>query len=248
MDERGGLSLGTNTVELGSQSFSAKVHSLQAALPPCFGEDTISASSNKREPRFAVIEQGIEPAIAIVSPSKALETARVMPAVLTTSQVAPGWRVEGEELSLATDKGTAIHEALRILLQRPDLAHRVAAHCRLSKADVEALEQQVQGLTKALAEMGYPELHVEQPLEIALDDGGTLNAIIDLIAEGPEGYLVVDHKSGAVDDHAKRMATYWPQLAAYAEAVEAAGEKPVKGTSIFWTDTGELTLAPIAGE
>jgi ATP-dependent exoDNAse (exonuclease V) beta subunit len=248
MDERGGLRLEANTIELGGKSFSAKVHSLQAALPPCFGEEAVDAPGDKREPRFAVIEQGIEPAIAIVSPSKALETARVMPAVLTTSQVAPGWRVEGEELSLATDKGTAIHEALRILLQRPDLAHRVAAHCRLSKADVEALEQQAQGLTKALAEMGYPELHVEQPLEIALDDGGTLNAIIDLIAEGPEGYLVVDHKSGAVDDHAKRMATYWPQLAAYAEAVEAAGEKPVKGTSIFWTDTGELTLAPIAGE
>ncbi len=248
MDERGGLRLEANTIELGDKSFSAKIHSLQAALPPCFGEEAVDAPGDKREPRFAVIEQGIEPAIAIVSPSKALETARVMPAVLTTSQVAPGWRVEGEELSLATDKGTAIHEALRILLQRPDLAHRVAAHCRLSRADVEGLEQQAQGLTKALAEMGYPELHVEQPLEIALDDGGTLNAIIDLIAEGPEGYLVVDHKSGAVDDHAQRMATYWPQLAAYAEAVEAAGEKPVKGTLIFWTDTGELTSAELISQ
>jgi hypothetical protein len=249
MDEHGALSLGANSVELGGQSFSAKVHALEAALPPCFGEDAADlAGADKREPRFAVIEQAIEPAIVIVSPSKALETVRVMPVALTTTQVAPGWRVEGEELSLATDKGTAIHEALRILLLRPDLNHRVAAHCRLSNADVEALERQAQGLAKALAELGYPDLHVEQPLEIALNDGGTLNAIIDLIAEGPEGYLIVDHKSGAVDDHAQRMATYWPQLAAYAEAVEAAGKKPVKGTSIFWTDTGELTLATIAGE
>jgi ATP-dependent helicase/nuclease subunit A len=131
------------------------------------------------------------------------------------------------------------------LLQRPDLAHRVAAHCRLSEADVEALEQQAQGLTKALADMGYPELHVEQPLEIALSDGGTLAAIIDLIAEGPDGYLIVDHKSGAVDDHAERMATYWPQLAAYVEAVEAVGNKPVCQVAIFWTDTGEMTLATL---
>lgn len=245
MDERGGLSLGANTVDLGGQSFFAKVHSLQAGVPPCFNEEAVNAAGDKREPRFAVIEQGIEPAIAIVSPSKALETVRGMPMTVTTSQIAPGCRVEGEELSLATDKGTAIHEALRILLQRPDLAHRVAAHCRLSPAEVEGLGQQAQGLAKALAELGYPDLHIEQHLEIALSDGGTLNVIIDLIAEGPDGYLIVDHKSGAVDDHAERMATYWPQLAAYTEAVEAAGEKPVKGTSIFWTDTGELTLAPI---
>ena len=130
---------------------------------------------------------------------------------------------------------------MRILLQRPDLAHRVAAHCRLSEADVEALEQQAQGLTKALAEMGYPELHVEQPLEIALSDGGTLAAIIDLIAEGADGYLIVDHKSGAVENHAERLKNYWPQLAAYADAVEAVGGKTVKQVAIFWTNTGEMS-------
>lgn len=74
------------------------------------------------------------------------------------------------------------------------------------------------------------ELHVEQPLEIALGDGGTLSAIID-------------HKSGAVADHAARMATYWPQLAAYVDAVEAITGKPVRQTAVFWTDTGELTTA-----
>ena len=142
-----------------------------AQLAPSFAQQPPTASTllqqmppaptpQEAAPRFEV-QQVIEPAIAIVSPSKALETARVMPVTVTTSQVAPGWRVEGEELSLAADKGTAIHEAMRILLQRPDLAHRVTAHCRLSEADVTALEQQAQGLTKALAEMGYPELHVD---------------------------------------------------------------------------------------
>lgn len=246
MDEHGGLRLGTNIVELGDQSFSAKVHALQAALPQCFDEDASSdEAAAKPEPRFAIIEQEMEPAVAIVSPSKALQTKRVMPVEVTTLQVAPGWRVEGDELPLATDKGTAVHEALRILLQRPDLAHRVAAHCRLSEADVEALEQQAQGLTKALVDMGYPDLHVEQPLEITLADGGTLAAIIDLIAEGPHGYVIVDHKSGAVDDHAERMATYWPQLAAYIDAVENAGEKQIRGVAVFWTDTGELSFAAV---
>jgi ATP-dependent exoDNAse (exonuclease V) beta subunit len=244
MDELGGLCLDANAVNLGGQSFSAKVHALPAALPPCFEEEEAAvAYAGRREPRFAVMERPVEPAVAIISPSKALETSRPMPAGLITTQVGAGWRVEGEELSLATDKGTAIHEAMRILLQRPDLTHRVAAHCRLSEADVAALAEQASGLAKKLAEMGYPELHVEQPLEITLSDGGALSAIIDLIAEGPDGYLIVDHKSGAVDDHAKRLATYWPQLAAYADAVEAVGDKSVAGAAIFWTDTGELTLA-----
>jgi len=171
-----------------------------------------------------------------------------MPTEIVTNQVAKGWRVEGEDLSLATDKGTAIHEALRILLQRPDLSHRIAAHCRLSEADVEALAEQARGLASALTEMGYPDLHVEQPLEIALSDGGTLNAIIDLIAEGPEGYVIVDHKSGAVDDHAERFASYWPQLAAYAAAVAAIGDKPVQGVAIFWTDAGEVSFAPVLAD
>lgn len=153
--------------------------------------------------------------------------------------------MEGDDLFVATDKGTAIHEALRILLQRPDLSHRIAAHCRLSEGDVEALEKQATGLAKKLAEMGYPELHVEQPLEIALNDGGTLNAIIDLIAEGPDGYIIVDHKSGAVVDHAERFAGYWPQLAAYADAVAVIGKKPVQGVAVFWTDTGEVSFAHV---
>jgi ATP-dependent exoDNAse (exonuclease V) beta subunit len=128
-------------------------------------------------------------------------------------------------------------------LQRPDLKEKVAAHCRLESDEVEALAMQADGLRRALIEQGYPDLHVEQPLEIALADGGTQTVILDLIAEGHDGYLIVDHKSGAVADHAARFATYWPQLAAYVDAVEAMGSKAVSGVAIFWTDAGELTLS-----
>jgi ATP-dependent helicase/nuclease subunit A len=126
---------------------------------------------------------------------------------VTTSQVAPGWRVEGEELSLAADKGTAIHEAMRILLLRPDLAHRVAAHCRLSKADVTALEQQAQGLSEGARRDGLPRIaRRTAPRNCTERWRHARTAIIDLIAEGPDGYLIVDHKSGAVDNHAERIA------------------------------------------
>ncbi|TXG82229.1 MAG: hypothetical protein E6R12_12030 [Sphingomonadales bacterium] len=54
--------------------------------------------------------------------------------------------------------------------------------------------------------------------------------------------MIVDHKSGAVADHAQRFESYWPQLAAYIDAVGAKGEKAVDGAAIFWTETGELTI------
>jgi len=196
-----------------------------------------------RELRFAIVQQAPPEATAVLSPSQAMSTTRALPQALETRTVAPGLRIASADLLLATDKGTAIHEAFRILLQRPDLVHRVAAHCRLDEYDVATLAAQAGGLRSALANLGYAELHVEQPLGIALPDGGTQSAIIDLIAEGPEGYVIVDHKSGAVVEHAERFATYWPQLAAYVDAVAEIGKKPINGVAVFWTDTGELTIA-----
>ena len=79
--------------------------------------------------------------------------------------------------------------------------------------------------------------------KVKLSDGGTLTAIIDLLAEGDEGFMIVDHKSGPVANHALRFASYWPQLSAYADAIDALGEKPVAAVSIFWTDSGELSVS-----
>lgn len=241
--DEGALVVNANAVMIGETSHEATICAPDPDEPQCFAnEATPPPGSVRREPRYAINPQARAQLRPVVPPSQVLETARDFPADLTTLTVAPGWRVDGEVHKLAADKGTAIHEALRILLLRPDLVSRVADHCRLDEEAVAALRLQAEGLAKALGELGFPEFHVEQPLEIRLDDGGMLHAFVDLIAEGPEGYLIVDHKSGAVADHAARMATYWPQLAAYTEAVEQIGGRPVTGAAIFWTDTGELTV------
>ena len=244
MAEVSGLQLEANRIEIGDQTFPAKVQDLGKELPPSFDEvpGTLGDASD-RDARFAILPQAPPEAIAVLSPSQAISTARSLPQALETCVVAPGLRIASADLLAATDKGTAIHEAFRILLQRPDLTHRVAAHCRLDEDDVAALATQAKRLANALAELGYGELHVEQPLEIKLADGGTQCAIIDLIAEGPGGYLIVDHKSGAVLDHTERFVTYWPQLATYVDAVAEIGKKPINGVAVFWTDTGELTIA-----
>lgn len=57
-------------------------------------------------------------------------------------------------------------------------------HCRIAEAEVELLAQQAQALRQTLTELGYSRLHIEQPIEIELADGGRQSIIVDLIAEG----------------------------------------------------------------
>jgi hypothetical protein len=40
----------------------------------------------------------------------------------------------------------------------------------------------------------------------------------------------------------QRYAPEWPQLAAYAGAVDKLDDKPVVGAAVFWADTGLLTI------
>jgi hypothetical protein len=148
-------------------------------------------------------------------------------------------------LALAADRGTAIHDAFRILLQRPDLKDRVAAHCRMEAENVEALALQTEGLRRALAELGYPDLHVEQPLEIALADGGTQTAIIDLIAEGPDGYLIVDHKRGG----GRSCRAFRDILAATGRLRRCGGSnwwQACERRGHFWTDMGEWSVGRLS--
>lgn len=239
-----GMEIAANQVGISKARFGARIVPCGKEMPAAYGEArALRLASTDRQPRYAIEQRPAVEAIAVLTPSQTLATARALPAELIKHSISASGGMTSAAFAQATDKGTAVHEALRILLQRPDLQHRVGSHCRLNDEDVEMLARHAKGLRQALAALGYPDLHVEQPLEVVLPDGGTQSMIVDLIAEGAAGYVVVDHKSGPVLDHAARFATYWPQLAAYVDAVEAFGEKPVTGAAIFWTETGELTLA-----
>ncbi len=247
LDEQAQFRIAENRVEIGAQTFPARRVVCHKDLPGSF--DTAAEPINigsVREPRFSIIPREAPVQIAVVSPSQVVITQRPLPATLENRAICAGVQLTSPDLTHPAARGTAIHEALRILLQRPDLKHHVSAHCRLDEQDVDALAIQADALRRTLAEIGYGTLHVEQPLEVPLSDGGTQPAIIDLIAEGPDGYLIVDHKSGAVPDHADRLAGYWPQVAAYVDAVEAVASLPVRAAAIFWTDTGELTVANLS--
>ncbi|WP_147159916.1 PD-(D/E)XK nuclease family protein, partial [Novosphingobium sediminis] len=238
-----GIKLQGNQITVGSAHFPSRMTICDKEIPASFDtEGTVCLASNDREPRFAIEKRAVAALVSVVSPSQAVATARPLPRQIETRAISAGVRLTGTDLAQATDKGTAVHEALRILLCRPDLRHRVGQHCRIAEAEIELLAQQAQALRQTLTELGYSRLHIEQPIEIELADGGRQSIIVDLIAEGAHGFMIVDHKSGPVADHLARFESYWPQLAAYINTVGDRGNKPVNGAAVFWTETGELTL------
>jgi hypothetical protein len=242
MNDVCGLVLDGNQIIVGAKSFPARLTICDKDIPASFeAEERATLDLPDRELRFAIVPQPAEELVPVVSPSLAISTYRPLPVTIETRTISAGVRLAGEDLAQATDKGTAIHEALRILICRPDFKDRVGPHCRVSEPEVEILAQQAQALRQALAELGYPRLHLEQPIEIELADGGRQSIILDLIAEGDDGFMIVDHKSGPVADHAARFESYWPQLAAYIDAISLVGGKAVRGSAVFWTESGELT-------
>ncbi len=82
-------------------------------------------------------------------------------------------------------------------------------------------------------------MQTELPLQLRHEDGSGMNGTIDLLAEGPAGRMIVDYKSGPAPDPAARFASYWPQLAAYAQASSATC------VAILWVETGTITLTQV---
>ena len=225
------------------QQFSAMQTICGKAMPATFDDHrskTVATNTASVLRRSIIARAPIKELAQIIQPSKAMATARQLPANLEWHSLSVSAVID-DPVASAADKGTALHEALRVLLTRPELQHRVAAHCGLNEDIVAALATQANALKHFLSDRGYKKLHVEQPLQIQNADGTYMTAIIDLLAESDTGYAIVDHKSGAVVDHALRFTTYWPQLAAYADAVGGIDGKPVTGIAVHWTNEGAVS-------
>ncbi len=151
-------------------------------------------------------------------------------------------KARGRRWRLATDRGTAWHLAFRVLSERPDLAVRLPAATGLDPATLAANAAQLQAMRGWLAAQGYTLLLLELPLQITASDGSQVNGIIDCLAEGPEGYAIIDHKSGPCPDPDTRFANYLPQLLAYRDAVRhCLPGKPIRLLVINWMNEGRLS-------
>jgi ATP-dependent helicase/nuclease subunit A len=147
----------------------------------------------------------------------------------------------------ATGRGTALHDAFRVLMLRPDLSGRVAMRTGLDGETMQQLSRQADALRAFLTNRGFPHIALEVPV-VALDEGGsTINAVIDCLAYGDSGLAIIDHKSDALADANERFAHHWPQLDAYRRAVELVqSERTVKLVGVHWTHLGAVTFTSSA--
>jgi ATP-dependent exoDNAse (exonuclease V) beta subunit len=149
--------------------------------------------------------------------------------------------------------GTAVGRAVHGVLQTVDLADgsgldaAVAAQCQAEAVpdradDVRALVLAALGssvVREAAASPRWREVYACTPIGDRLLEG-----YVDLLYRGPDGLVVVDHKTAATDDPDeldRRVAGYRLQGAAYALAVgRATGEPVVRAVFLFLTPSGPV--------
>lgn len=138
-------------------------------------------------------------------------------------------------------RGTALHLALRTYLTRPDLAENLVSATALEETTLKLISERGSALKNWLTAEGYTDLVSEIPVLGFTHDGAEIPGTIDLLAIGPEGCLIVDHKSGGSGEG---FGPYWSQLSSYAGLVEKLfPQHLLKGVAIFWIDHGRLELA-----
>ena len=138
-------------------------------------------------------------------------------------------------------RGTALHLALRTYLTRPDLAPVLAAATGLEDVTLTLVAERARALKVWLADQGYTELRAEIPVLGQTAEGAEIPGTIDLLAIGPKGCLLIDHKSGGGGEG---FGSYWPQLSSYAGLLAGLyPQHPLQGAGVFWIDHGSLELA-----
>ena len=241
--DRAGFDTGAETLTVAGQAFSARV----AEGIPDEPEEPEADNATSR-PRFG------EPRARLDTPRTAW---RRSPSTLTASDPSQVAALETVDLAdgvadtrrgSAIERGTAWHLAFRVLASRPEMADRLKAATGLTDTAITQIAAQARALTGWLTDQGYETLHFEMPFQEASADGSEVNAIVDCLAEGQQGLLIIDHKSGPCPDPASRFATYQPQLADYAAIVRRHWpDKPLRGVAIHWMSEGTLSVghAPV---
>lgn len=182
-------------------------------------------------------------------PAVALSPWKLQPSQAKTALPAP--ESQGIDLgapwpSTVSDaaRGTAVHLALRTFLTRPDLVEALPAATGLDDTTLELVAGRAAALKNWLSSNGYTDLLCEIPILGRTKDGAEIPGTIDLLASGPKGCLLIDHKTGGVGEG---LGAYWLQLSTYASLVgNEFPEYDLKGVAIFWVDHGRLEFASLS--
>lgn len=182
-------------------------------------------------------------------PAMILTPWRLQPSQSTTAQPAP----ESQSVTLGVAwhrtvsdaaRGTALHLALRTCLTRPDLIKALPMATGLDDAPLVLVSERASALKTWLSTQGYTDLYCEVPVLAHSPEGAEIPGTIDLLAIGPKGCLLIDHKTGGAG---QGFGPYWPQLSAYAELVaKQFPQHPLQGVALLWVDHGRLDFVDMA--
>ncbi|TDE40005.1 UvrD-helicase domain-containing protein [Antarcticimicrobium sediminis] len=137
----------------------------------------------------------------------------------------------------ASERGTALHKALRVLLMRPDLRPRLSAATGLDEAMLDVLQAQAGALNAWLTAEGYTQIECEVPIQKRDASGAEFNGLIDLLATGPGKRLILDHKSGSGS-----FSNYLSQLAAYRGLLAKQEKSSPPDVAVHWIDRAQLEI------
>ncbi len=244
-----GATLEQDALTVGNKRFPCSVHAGGKNIPSD-GDGASDAPSTlpligRRAIRPGVVPEELTPdsvAPSQLEPEEAPATSENLKVERYGEGLAVDVGLQGVEL------GTFLHRCFEILGARPDLAARlpVATGVAAQAANLSAIEASV-GDFEAWLQKHFEPLNVarELPFSAIRDDGAVVSGVIDLLVETESGYWIIDHKSDATNDARASFATYWPQLAAYMDAIaNVNAARPVLGAGIHWIRRGEVVLSP----
>lgn len=206
------------------------------AMPEQAGFTDLAGGANPDAPLFG--KQAPMPPVPVtpwrLQPSQ-MKTASPAPESRGVT-LGPAW----PQIRSDATRGTALHLALRVFLTRPDLAPGLPGATGLDEATLTLVAERAAALKAWLADQGYSDLYCEIPVLGHSPDGAEIPGTIDLMAIGPQGCLIIDHKTGGAGEG---FGPYWPQLLAYSGLLAGIyPEMPVAGAGICWIDHGKLEI------
>jgi hypothetical protein len=114
----------------------------------------------------------------------------------------------------------------------------------LDDATLELIAERAAALKGWLAADGYTDLLCEIPFLGRTKKGAEIPGMIDLLAVGRKGCLLIDHKTGGPGEG---FGLYWPQLSAYAALVrDVLPTYELNGVAVLWVDHGRLDFLDLA--
>ncbi|NND97406.1 MAG: hypothetical protein HKN47_08790, partial [Pirellulaceae bacterium] len=181
--------------------------------------------------------------VKVKEPNYEIETAKEV-ALKGTSR--PNWQASGE---YGYKWGSAVHELLELATKTPDAdrtkaAVMLATQFGLGNERVEELSQTVDAVTRSeiwTRARQALRCYSEFPLEtVSQSDTGQpiiTRAVIDLLFEEQDGWVIVDYKTDdiAISEMESAVGYYRPQLDQYAKNFSDATGARVKEIGLYFT-------------